>query len=409
MEYSIVTEKLKIGYDENIIVPSLDIAVVSGKITSVIGANGCGKSTVLKAIGRIIRSKSGTIIINNMDLQGTKSREIAKQMAILPQTPNAPGTLTCAELVAYGRFPYRRGFGKLNKEDKEIVDWALSVTNMSDFSDREIASLSGGQRQRVWIAMALAQQTGIILLDEPTTYLDLCHQLEVLELLKKLNETQGTTIVMVLHDLNLASRYSHYLLAMRNGRVEKFGTPQEVMTHGMLADCFRIDGDIVSDPRSGKPMCISFDLFSRGKRRRGYEKILRGSCRGSSGFLLVRGCGMFRPRGRVRRHRVFSGTAEFPCGDRPVRTRPARKYKQPPGSERFYGLLYFLSEHRNALRCGRRRIWPEVEGRFLGGKFVGGPERSAFSQFLVGRRYGTAFGKPRRRARRVLSVWVPRP
>ena len=181
MEYSIVTEKLKIGYDENIIVPSLDIAVESGKITSVIGANGCGKSTVLKAIGRIIRSKSGTIIINNMDLQGTKSREIAKQMAILPQTPNAPGTLTCAELVAYGRFPYRRGFGKLNKEDKEIVDWALSVTNMSDFSDREIASLSGGQRQRVWIAMALAQQTGIILLDEPTTYLDLCHQLEVLK------------------------------------------------------------------------------------------------------------------------------------------------------------------------------------------------------------------------------------
>ena len=269
MEYSIVTEKLKIGYDENIIVPSLDIAVESGKITSVIGANGCGKSTVLKAIGRIIRSKSGTIIINNMDLQGTKSREIAKQMAILPQTPNAPGTLTCAELVAYGRFPYRRGFGKLNKEDKEIVDWALSVTNMSDFSDREIASLSGGQRQRVWIAMALAQQTGIILLDEPTTYLDLCHQLEVLELLKKLNETQGTTIVMVLHDLNLASRYSHYLLAMRNGRVEKFGTPQEVMTHGMLADCFRIDGDIVSDPRSGKPMYISFDLLQPRETQEG--------------------------------------------------------------------------------------------------------------------------------------------
>ena len=253
----IVTKNLKVGYDGHIIVPNFDIEIRAGKITSIIGANGCGKSTVLKAIGRIIRSESGCIMINDRNIADMKNKEIAQQMAILPQSPTAPGTLTCNELVAYGRFPYQKGFGKLSKEDKEIVEWSLSVTNMTDFSNRPIASLSGGQRQRVWIAMALAQQTGIILLDEPTTYLDLAHQLEVLELLKKLNQEQKTTIVMVLHDLNLASRYSDYLLAMKNGKIERHGTPNEVMTGKMFSECFGIDGDIVTDPRSGKPLCIS--------------------------------------------------------------------------------------------------------------------------------------------------------
>lgn len=264
-ENSIVTKELKIGYNNNIIVPSFDIEIKKGKVTSIIGANGCGKSTVLKAIGRIIKSESGCVIINNADIKQLKNKDIAKQMAILPQSPTAPGTLTCRELVGYGRFPYQKGFGKLSKEDKAIVDWALEVTNMTEFRDREIACLSGGQRQRVWIAMALAQQTGIILLDEPTTYLDLAHQLEVLELLKKLNEGQHTTIVMVLHDLNLASRYSDRLLAMRDGEIELYGEPKDVMTKEMLKRCFKIDGDIVMDPRSGKPMCISYDLVAEEK------------------------------------------------------------------------------------------------------------------------------------------------
>ncbi|MBS6474465.1 MAG: ABC transporter ATP-binding protein [Clostridiales bacterium] len=256
----IITKELKVGYDGRIIVPSFDIRIQSGKITSVIGANGCGKSTVLKAIGRIIRSDSGCVIINGTDMAEMKNKEIAKQMAILPQTPTAPGTLTCHELVAYGRFPYQKGLGKLSQEDKRIVEWSLEATNMINFRNRPIASLSGGQRQRVWIAMALAQQTGIILLDEPTTYLDLAHQLEVLELLKHLNENERTTIVMVLHDLNLASRYSDYLLAMLDGQMESYGTPSEVMTKRMLCECFGIDGDIMTDPRSGKPLCISYDL-----------------------------------------------------------------------------------------------------------------------------------------------------
>ena len=261
MKNGIETKELKVGYDGHIIVPHFDIGIRAGKITSIIGANGCGKSTVLKAVGRIIKSESGCIIINDRHISEMKNKDIAKQMAILPQTPNAPGTLTCNELVAYGRFPYQKGFGKLSKEDKEIIEWALNVTNMTEFCNRPIASLSGGQRQRVWIAMALAQQTGIILLDEPTTYLDLAHQLEVLELLKKLNNEQKTTIVMVLHDLNLASRYSDYLVAMKNGMIESYGTPNEVMTSKMFNECFGIDGDIVTDPRSGKPLCISYDLL----------------------------------------------------------------------------------------------------------------------------------------------------
>ena len=257
---AIKTEHLAVGYDEVIIVPDFDISLEKGKVTSIIGGNGCGKSTVLKAIGRIIPSAGGTVIINGTKQSDMTSKDIARQMAILPQTPQAPGTLTCSELVSYGRFPYQSGFGRLTKEDKEIIEWALSVTNMYEYRDREIAFLSGGQRQRVWIAMALAQQTGIILLDEPTTYLDLCHQLEVLELLKKLNTEEGSTIVMVLHDLNLASRYSDYLLAMKNGQIFGYGTPQEVFTEEMLETCFRIEGQIVSDPKNGKPVCVSYDL-----------------------------------------------------------------------------------------------------------------------------------------------------
>lgn len=259
--YAIETKSLKVGYDKVIIVPDFNIQLEKGKITSIIGANGCGKSTLLKAIGRIIPKEQGSIIINQNDVSNLKSKDIAKEMAILPQSPQAPGTLTVFELVSYGRFPYQKGFGRLNEEDKKIVNWALDATNMSEFKDREIAYLSGGQRQRAWIAMALAQQTGIILLDEPTTYLDLCHQLEVLELLKELNEKDKVTIVMVLHDLNLASKYSDKLLAMKKGEIYKYGTPHEVLTADMLKECFRIDGTILIDEKINKPLCFNYDLF----------------------------------------------------------------------------------------------------------------------------------------------------
>lgn len=264
---SIVTRRLKVGYDGVIIVPGFDVELRKGKITSIIGANGCGKSTVLKAIGRILPAEGGTVIVNDVDIKTMKSRDVAKWLAILPQTPTAPGTLTCEELVAYGRYPYQKGMGRLTKEDRDVVSWALEATGMLEFRQREIACLSGGQRQRVWVAMALAQQTNIVLLDEPTTYLDLSHQLEVLEILKHLNREQGTTIVMVLHDLNLASRYSDYLLAMKDGQIARYGTPEEVMTREVLAECFFIDGDVVIDRRSGKPVCLSYDLLEAKEGR----------------------------------------------------------------------------------------------------------------------------------------------
>ena len=264
---SIVTRRLKVGYDGVIIVPGFDVDLRKGKITSIIGANGCGKSTVLKAIGRILPAEGGTVIVNDVDIKTMKSRDVAKWLAILPQTPTAPGTLTCEELVAYGRYPYQKGMGRLTKEDRDVVSWALEATGMLEFRQREIACLSGGQRQRVWVAMALAQQTNIVLLDEPTTYLDLSHQLEVLEILKHLNREQGTTIVMVLHDLNLASRYSDYLLAMKDGQIARYGTPEEVMTRDVLAECFFIDGDVVTDRRSGKPVCLSYDLLAAKEGR----------------------------------------------------------------------------------------------------------------------------------------------
>ena len=268
MSNAIETKNLKVGYDKVIIVPDFNIGFEKGKITSIIGANGCGKSTLLKAIGRIIPKEDGVIIINDTDISNAKSKDIAKEMAILPQSPQAPGTLTVFELVSYGRFPYQKGFGRLKEEDKKIVLWALEATNMMEFKDREIAFLSGGQRQRAWIAMALAQQTDIILLDEPTTYLDLCHQLEVLELLKKLNEEQNVTIIMVLHDLNLAARYSDKLLAMKKGEIFKYGDAKDVLTSEMLKECFRIDGKIVMDEVRNKPVCLTYDLFRENKEEK---------------------------------------------------------------------------------------------------------------------------------------------
>ncbi|WP_312198008.1 ABC transporter ATP-binding protein [Anaerospora hongkongensis] len=262
---SIATKNLAIAYDEAVIVNKLDLQIPQGKITSIIGSNGCGKSTILKAIGRILKPCAGQVCLNGEDIHTLSTQEIAKKMAILPQTPLAPSGLTVGELVAYGRFPHQRGFGKLRAEDKKIIAWALAVTKLQDLAHREVDSLSGGQRQRVWIAMALAQQTDLILLDEPTTYLDLAHQLEVLKLLYDLNHKQNCTIAMVLHDLNLAARFSDYMIAIRSGAIIKHGTPGEVMTAEVLRETFHIDAEVVTEPRTGKPVCITYDLLQEGE------------------------------------------------------------------------------------------------------------------------------------------------
>lgn len=258
---SIATENLAIAYEDHLVVDDLDMQIPEGKITTIIGPNGCGKSTVLKAVGRILKPKNGMVYLNGDDITRLSTKEVAQKMAILPQSPQAPAGLTVGELVAYGRFPHQRGFGKLKPEDKKIIQWALEVTKLTELETTAVDNLSGGQRQRVWIAMALAQQTDLILLDEPTTYLDLAYQLEVLELLYRLNREQGCTIVMVLHDLNLAARFADYMIAIRCGDIIKHGTPQEVMTTDVLKETFHIDAEIVKEPRTGRPTCISYDLL----------------------------------------------------------------------------------------------------------------------------------------------------
>ncbi|GAA0376059.1 ABC transporter ATP-binding protein [Bacillus horti] len=260
---TLTTEKLGIAYGERDIVKDLNLKIPEGKVTTIIGPNGCGKSTILKTMARILQAKTGVVYLDGKAIHKESTKEIAKKMAILPQTPEAPSGLTVTELVSYGRFPHQRGFGKLTAEDKDIVRWALDVTGMTEFHDRTIDALSGGQRQRVWIAMSLAQETDLLLLDEPTTYLDLAHQLEILQLLERLNQEQKRTIVMVIHDLNHAARFAHHMVAINGGNIVKEGSPSEVMTCSVLQKVFNIDAEIVTDPRTQKPVCITYDLLGK--------------------------------------------------------------------------------------------------------------------------------------------------
>jgi iron complex transport system ATP-binding protein len=264
------TKDLKVNYGEHTIVKNLSINIPDKSITAIIGPNGCGKSTLLKAITRIISHQSGSVILDGEDISNKSTKNLAKKIAILPQTPESANGLTVGELVSYGRFPYQKGFGLLTKKDYEAIDWALEVTGTIEYKYRSIDSLSGGQRQRVWIAMALAQETDIIFLDEPTTYLDIAHQLEVLELLQKLNKQQERTIVMVLHDLNQAARYADYIIALKNGKIVKAGSSNQVITKEVLQSVFNIDAQIMKDNQTNKPMCLTYNLLKGDNKN---EKI----------------------------------------------------------------------------------------------------------------------------------------
>lgn len=252
---------VEVGYDKKVIVNGLTIDIPDGQITTIIGSNGCGKSTLLKALTRIIPYQKGHVFLDGAEIQKKNTKELARELAILPQTQDSAVGLLVEELVSYGRFPYQSGFGSLKKEDKEIIDWAMRSTNTYEFRHNSVDELSGGQKQRVWIALALAQNTDIIFLDEPTTYLDMAHQLEVLELLQHLNEKENRTIVMVLHDLNHAARFSHFMIALESGTLIKAGTPEEVMIPEVLKKVFKIDAEISKDPRTNKPVCITYDLI----------------------------------------------------------------------------------------------------------------------------------------------------
>ncbi|MGO4542957.1 ABC transporter ATP-binding protein [Paenibacillus sp. 2TAB19] len=256
----LTTSNLDIAYDDRLIVQDLNIAIPQGKITALVGANGSGKSTILKTMARIMIPSKGNVLLDGKSIHKQSTKEVAKQLAILPQNPTAPDGLTVSELVSYGRFPYQKGFGSMTKQDREIVQWAVEATGMTEFADRPVDHLSGGQRQRAWIAMSLAQETDILFLDEPTTFLDMAHQLEVLHLLQKLNEFNNRTVVMVVHDLNHASRYAHHMIAIKSGKVAGEGSPVEVITPEIMREVFNIEADIVPDPRSGVPLCLPFAL-----------------------------------------------------------------------------------------------------------------------------------------------------
>lgn len=254
--HTLTATGLSAGYGEDEILHGLDLAVPPGKITVIVGANACGKSTLLRAMSRLLSPRKGQVLLDGKSIHRMPPRDLARTLGLLPQSPIAPEGITVADLVSRGRHPHQSLFSRWTRADDEAVDAALTATKTSDLAERPVDELSGGQRQRVWIAMALAQQTEILLLDEPTTFLDISHQVEVLDLLTDLNHARGTTVVMVLHDLNLAARYADHLVAMTDGRVHVSGTPQDVLTEDNVRQVFGLQSRIITDPTSGRPIML---------------------------------------------------------------------------------------------------------------------------------------------------------
>lgn len=249
-------EALTIRYRDRIIVPRLDLVIPPGRITAIVGPNGCGKSTLLKALTRLIPAKEGRVVLDGTELRSRSAKDLARTIGLLPQSPTAPEGIAVADLVSRGRHPHQKAFARFTAHDGEVVAGALAATGTAELADRPVDELSGGQRQRVWIAMALAQETDILLLDEPTTFLDLSHQIDVLDLLADLNQLQGTTIVMVLHDINLAARYADHLIAMRAGEIVADGPPGDVLTEELISEVFDLHAVVMTDPVSGTPIII---------------------------------------------------------------------------------------------------------------------------------------------------------
>lgn len=258
---AISVKNLSVAYEKNTIIEEMDLSIPKGQISIIIGANGCGKSTLLKTISRINKPTSGEIFINSKNIKNVKEKNIAKEVAFLPQGPVCPSGLTVRELVAFGRFPHQKMIGGLNKHDKEIIDWAIKETGLSELADNEVENLSGGQRQRAWIAMVLAQETDIIMLDEPTTYLDMSYQLEVLEVLQKLNKNKNITVVIVLHELNNACRFADNIIGLKKGKVICEGRPIDVISKDSLKEIYGIDANLKESENGEYPICLEYELF----------------------------------------------------------------------------------------------------------------------------------------------------
>lgn len=258
MVHAIAADKLTLSYGDSIIINELDIEIPKGEITVFIGGNGCGKSTLLRSIARLLKPQTGSILLEGEAISKMSTKEVARKMAILPQSPAAPEGLTVLQLVKQGRYPYQSWLKQWSEEDEAKVTNALMATGIDHLKDRPVDSLSGGQRQRAWIAMTLAQDTDIILLDEPTTYLDMTHQIEILDLLYELNEKEGRTILMVLHDLNLACRYAHNIVAIKDQKIFAQGKPEVVINCGLVKNVFGMNCEVTIDPLFGTPLCIPY-------------------------------------------------------------------------------------------------------------------------------------------------------
>jgi len=255
-QHVIRTEALVAGYGGTTIVDGVDIEIPAGRISVIVGANACGKSTLLKTISRLLPAQSGSVLLDGKRIDDIPTKELARTLGLLPQQPVSPEGIVVADLVGRGRHPHQKLFRSWTADDDRAVTEALAATGVLDLADRAVDELSGGQRQRVWIAMALAQETDILLLDEPTTFLDVAHQVEVLDLLADLNAARGTTIVMVLHDINLAARYADHLFALRQGRLIASGAPGEVVTADLVREVFDLDALVVTDPVSHTPLVL---------------------------------------------------------------------------------------------------------------------------------------------------------
>ena len=263
MVHTLHTENLQSGYDQKPILEDINLSIPEGKISIIIGSNGCGKSTLLKTMARLLKPTNGDVFLDEQSIYSIPSKQLARTVGLLPQSPIVPEGITVADLVGRGRFPHQTMFAGWSKKDYEAVANALDMMNITELADRHIDELSGGQRQRVWIAMALAQQTDILFLDEPTTYLDITYQVEILDLLKDLNTQYGTTIVMVLHDINLSARYADYLFAIKDGQLIAEGAPNEIITSSLMKQTFNLDCRVINDPISNTPLILPISRYHK--------------------------------------------------------------------------------------------------------------------------------------------------
>jgi iron complex transport system ATP-binding protein len=247
---------LTLQYEQRRVVQGLSVEIPEGKVTMIVGANACGKSTLLRGLSRLLKPRNGTVTLDGKDIHSRPARELARTLGLLPQHPSAPEGITVKDLVGRGRYPHQGFFRSWSSEDELAVQRALEATATLELADRNVDELSGGQRQRVWIAMALAQETEVLLLDEPTTYLDLAHQVEVLDLVTDLNRRHGTTVVIVLHDLNLAARYADHVIAMKSGSIIAEGPATDIVTEQLVLDVFGLASRVVLDPVAGTPLII---------------------------------------------------------------------------------------------------------------------------------------------------------